>query len=193
VFVVKKYLPELLGAPPQGVAEVAERHSVDITLPEEIPGGTPGSREDIEPEELEAADAVEPGEGGAAEVMEELGPSSGSGNADVAVLEGEIEDSAEPAVSVEPVAGAVGISGEESHPALKKSSQGGIDSLESLPDFGNLGNFTSPGKSAGAPSAPPLEAIKPRRPSSAAQAIGDESPETLAKAIRTVIKRDERG
>ncbi len=201
-FVVKRYLPELVSPPTAAPAapEEAEGHSVDITLPEESPGKA--AADAGEPEEVESLDVDEPAGYRAAESAEEIeeleSPSSGAKTAAMAGID-EVEDMAttvEPIESMEPIIGTAENHGGESHPALRRTALGGIDSLESLPDFGDLGNFTSPGKSAGAhpePS-PKTERIRPRRPADAAKGnLGEEDPESLAKAIRTVIKRDERG
>jgi hypothetical protein len=201
-FVVKRYLPELVSPPAAAPAASgdAEGHSVDITLPEESPDSAVMEAE--EPEEAESLDVGEPAAYRAAESAEEVeeleSPSSGIRTSATEGVD-EVEDmaaSVEPIESMEPIVETAENPGGESHPALKRTALGGIDSLESLPDFGDLGNFTSPGKSASAHPAPSpkTERVRPRRPAEAAQGnLAEEDPESLAKAIRTVIKRDERG
>ncbi len=191
-FVVKKFLPELLepsarSAVPPRKAE-AERHSVDIVLPEESPVMAEDSGEPEELEDVESAESASPVEAVEQETAETVEAAeevpAGTDEPRDPDLDGDLEAVSEPYI---PPAD----SGGEEHPALKRQASGSVDSLDSLPDFGDLGTVGGAPKAGGAPS---LSGGKFGRPSGAAQSIiGEERPESLAKAIRTVIKRDERG
>jgi len=168
-FVVRKFLPELTGAPAAAPDEPAPGSRVnasgmgavvDIVLPEENPLEAGRAAGEAELEEAPEEDAEER----------------------TAVLQESVDGSPleETPVSVEPA--------EPSLESLKQSgSPGGLDAL---PDIGSLeASGPAPGRPragrrAGT-GASPGEAMRSR-------AI-QEDPSTLARAVRTVLKREEKG
>ena len=168
-FVVRKFLPELTGAPAAAPDEPAPGSRVnasgmgavvDIVLPEENPLEAGRAAGEAELEEAPEEDAEER----------------------TAVLQESVDGSPleETPVSAEPA--------EPSLESLKQSgSPGGLDAL---PDIGSL-EASGPvpgrprtGRRAGT-GASPGEAMRSR-------AI-QEDPSTLARAVRTVLKREEKG
>jgi hypothetical protein len=199
MFVVKKYLPELAGGVERQASKpVPESHSIDITLQEERPGG-PGDGAGVEPEELAEAQGPEEAEEG--QLLEEAGEAAEAVHGEPFAVgkpgtetDQEYELSERDAVvdAAPPGEQAAVETLEPAGPAAaKKAAGGGTPGLEALPDFGDLGTG---GGSARVEGAARMERRRPTRPSDAARGdLGQESPESLAKAIRTVIKRDERG
>jgi hypothetical protein len=187
-FVVRKFLPELTGAPPAAPGERASGSGVnvpgtgavvDIVLPEENP--------------LEAGRAIggitgegvaEPaGEAGLEEALEEAAEER------TAVLEepGDGSPAEETPSSVEPAESVA----EASEPSLESPKQSGSPrGLDALPDIGSL---EASGPAPGRPrarrrtgtGASPEEAMR--------SLASQEDPSTLARAIRTVLKREEKG
>jgi hypothetical protein len=186
-FVVKKYLPELSGvaALTAPAASPEERHSVDITLQDETPIG---SAEDAE--ELESAEAAEPAGPESDAVLEPAAAGDRGAMGAAAETDGEYELTERDAVKQ---------AGGELEAEVSDADKGFSTSgnLEPLPVFGDLGSYGGFSKSSGAQSEPVStkpERPRPHRPINAAHgSLEQENPESLAKAIRTIIKRDERG
>ena len=184
-FVVRKFLPELTGAPAAAPDEPAPGSRVnapgmgtvvDIVLPEENP--------------LEAGRAAGVVPGGP--FVEASGEPAGE-----AELEEALEEAAEERTAVlqESVDGSpveeMPASVEPAEPSLESLKQSGSPGgLDALPDIGSL-EASGPvpgrprtGRRAGT-GASPGEAMRSR-------AI-QEDPSTLARAVRTVLKREEKG
>jgi hypothetical protein len=175
VFTLKKFMPEIgnaEGPAEPGDSDAAAAHVVDIVLPEE-PMAAPDGGEG------------EPGSGAAdserydePDVLEEAEPvdlaqeEPGAENAETGVPAGEQPERAEAA-------------GEEG----KRAARDETGSLDNLPDFGFIGE---PAKNGAGPRSAARSRV--RKPEDAARGlISEEDPESLAKAIRTVINRDEKG
>jgi len=220
-FVVKTYLPELAGA--EGAARQGEKSEtkdgrggrVDIVLPEERPPSRQRARsregsslEDSplgafsqggEPGEVSDEDAGTRVESGvmdslAEELEEELpgaaeGSGEAAGNGGISLGDDELTGAGGAAFS----AAAPDDSAEQDARADKGGSRrgrrGSDADADSLPDISNLEILTDRG--AGAPGAPgageetPEDAVR--------GAVSGQDPATLARAIRTVLKRDEKG
>jgi hypothetical protein len=203
-YVVTKYLSEPVGATPPDRGQ-----KIDITLPEENPiaPGRAGAyaREsrapqeqppaletgygDLAAEETGSADAPpldleQPGSGGSMDVGvdsldDELPPLTDDDSAAVEEA-GSAADSVEEAESVP-----------EDGPG--SSAAGGDDALQADADLGRLPDISSlGGSSSGARASPPPRAAQ--TPEDAMKgALGARDPATLARAIRTVLKREEKG
>ncbi len=200
LFTLKKYLPELSAREiPVKTAESDEAlgHAVDIVLPEEPMVGVEKEEGGVvlksqeaesgperyaeastdqydEPDMLESADAVETPEAPMTrEKGEKSGPSGGdsaNGTADLTALDSDGSETG------------------EATDRLKRTQRGNTGGLDALPDFGFLGETVKTGSGARA------AGQRARKPEDAARGfVSEEDPETLAKAIRTVIKRDEKG
>ncbi len=200
LFTLKKYLPELAGKESPARAEesdAATGHAVDIVLPEEPMVGTEkeeggvvpesqGAKEGPEryaeassdrfdePDVLESVDAVESLE---APMTQEKGEKSGPSG-------GDSEDGAAD-LSAEGSGGSETGEATDNSRRTQRDNTGGLDTL---PDFGFLGESAKTGAGARA------SRLRARKPEDAARDfVSEEDPESLAKAIRTVIKRDEKG
>jgi hypothetical protein len=184
-FVVKKFLPELAGGSPEvQTAAEPERDSrgtkIDIVLPEE---GLPGRDPDLEADHgsdvrmdapLTAADgAAEPGaeDESLTELASELAEEELESPAPGAASEGERESK--------------GGLGEDLGSLAREQSEGGLDSL---PDISTLEVAAESGTGAREPGSrrtSPTDAMR--------GAVSGQDPATIARAIRTVLKRDEKG
>ena len=175
-FVVKKFLPELTGAPVAPAGERAPGSTIDIVLPEESPLGAGRADDASSPEApFEAALTREQEEeAGPVESLEEAGDQG------IAVPEAptdvsEVEESAAVAAPDQPV---------------RETVSQHSSSVDALPDIGSLEALgPAPGRSRA-----------PRRAGSGASAeqamrslAVQEDPSTLARAIRTVLKREDKG
>ncbi len=205
LFTLKKYLPEIAGkeSPARATeSDASTGHAVDIVLPEEPMVGAEKEEGGVvlepqgsklgperyaeasterydEPDVLESADAVETLEEPITpENGEKSGPSSGG-------------DSADGTADLSTLGSAEGSGGSETGEATdspKRTQRDDTGGLDTLPDFGFLGETAKTGTGARAAKQ------RARKPEDAARGfVSEEDPETLAKAIRTVIKRDEKG
>jgi hypothetical protein len=201
-FIIKKYLPELLGTSPENPAPDAQRRekrTVDIVLPEENPMaaglgpdmGAEGSTETLEDAESAGLETVESADFSEEPPLASTGvPQEQAEPFGVVAAEELGEEAVEDFIDVE--------SGEEEAPpvieetevpAAGRRASEGLEDLDNLPDIADIGSL------GGAPRASPRKTEKIRlKPEETAHGfVADEDPESLAKAIRTVMKRDERG
>jgi hypothetical protein len=183
-FVVKKFLPELSGAPGAPADERPPGSSIDIVLPEESPLGA---------ERVEEAAPADAGEGGEAGEVQEVGDEAGpvetleeAGDQGTAISEeptdvSQAEESGAPAPPDQPVVGTA----EQASQNPRQSS-----SLDALPDIGSL-------EASGPTGTRSRASRRVGRGASAEEAMRSlavqEDPSTLARAIRTVLKREEKG
>lgn len=177
-FVVKKFLPELTGAPAAPADERAPGSGINIVLPEESPLQAGLDADAAYPEApVEAAETGERAdETGPVEALEEVGEQ------EIAIPDEPTDASEveEPAAFAEP---------DQPGRGTAKQSSSPVD-LDALPDIGGLeASGPAPGRSRA-----------PRRAGSGASAeeamrsfAVHEDPSTLAKAIRTVLKREDKG
>jgi hypothetical protein len=210
VFIIKKYLPELFtssGAERSTAVDEKERRTVDIVLPEENPMtssvdidlANEMSAEDAE--DVESADLEEMGGAEASERTQEASPVQSPVHS-MAAEEKVFNVNAGDELSDEMLTDAAGDAdmaeevetippAQDDEGAIDGRARGGLQSLNALPDISDLKNIGS----GSAPSAPLSGSIsrKKKQEDAARGFIGDEDPETLAKAIRTVMKRDEKG
>jgi hypothetical protein len=209
-FVTRKYLPELVS----GGADVPNRGErpdeagtrgtkIDITLPEERPeaarrvrsresasgapvaaeGGreTEGEEDIVQRAEAEALDDL------AEELAEELPAASDSGQAekgepgDAGQEEGEAEE-------LQPLGREKGRGGQKPSAGTSEASDEDGD-MDSLPDISNLEVAGEQG--SGSPQDRSGRAETPQ--DSMRGAVSGQDPATIARAIRTVLKRDEKG
>ncbi len=206
-FVVRAYLPELLAAPtaadgPAG-RDDGRGASVNIVLPEEngvrparmaarTARGQPAEEagageEDAIEEALEGdeesvsrAEAQAIGEL-AEEFAEELPPASESADATESAGHGTGADAADETEAEEPAAG---------KPSWAAESAGDLDSLPDIADLEPTAERKSNGSAARTPRVPgaaekPEDAMK--------EVLSGQDPATLARALRTVLKKDEKG
>jgi hypothetical protein len=216
-FVVMKYLPEVAAAQPSA-GEAPSGQAIDITLPEESPAAAarasayrrsqaeaPGDTE-VSDAGLAEADMSAPGE-----VLGLDEPPSPEG----AVAGGDLDDLLPPLTDTGSAAGSGESEGEDSVEEAESVSEEGPgetseqpgrgtletepDDLGKLPDISNLGIAdASPGSSrsarAGLPRPRGGRAGLPPTPADEVKgALGSQDPSTLARAIRTILKRDEKG
>jgi len=205
-YVFTKYLSET--AQPAAAADARTGQAVDITLPEEAPpvhrpereeeAPLPADAETLEDEEPSpeaglSDQALAPGFSGTTledELTDQLPPlvEHGGGAADT----GESESASE---GIEEVESVTEEGPEQPEPRSDRTaSEPGADAgLDSLPDISSLG-ISSPGRAAD----PDSRASRRAAPQETAEDVmkgklGGQDPATLARAIRTVLKRDERG
>jgi len=202
-FVVRTYLPELAaaGALAGKTAEAAADHrgaAVDIVLPEDeglrrqaysgtshpsrASTGEPGEGEPVEELGTEQdEDAASQAEAQAlGELAEELPGGTESG---APGQRGGVSGGSEDEEAVEEV---------ESEDGLPRSARESTEDLDSLPDIAALESSSPdrPGPSMRAPRAP----IPGERPADAVKdVLGGQDPSTLARAIRTVLNKEEKG
>jgi len=209
-FVIRKYLPELApgeagraerGEP--GQREVESRGTkIDITLPEERPEGagrrprepggaatgtaegggeTGGEEEIVQRAEAEALDEL------AEELAEELPAASEPGTADDAepAEAGSEEREAE---ELRPLGREKGRGGQKA-PAGTPTDSGEDGDLDSLPDISNLEVAAEQGGGSAQDRSGRAETPQ----DSMRGAVSGKDPATIARAIRTVLKRDEKG
>jgi len=202
-YVVTKYLSEPVGATPPDRGQ-----KIDITLPEEDPvaPGRAGAyaRESRTPQERSPAPetgygdlaAEETGSAGAPPLELEQPGSGDSMDVGVDSLDDELPPLTDDDSAAEEEAGPAAESVEEAESVPEdgpvSSAAGGDDALQDadlgrLPDISSLG-----GSSSGARASPPPRAAQ--TPEDAMKgALGAQDPATLARAIRTVLKREEKG
>ncbi len=182
-FVVKKFLPELTGAPAAPADERAPGSAIDIVLPEVGPLGAERA-DDAAPAEspFESAEAREQSEeAGPVEALEEAGDQG------IAIPEEptDVSEVIESAALAEPDQ-----QSRETAQQSRETAQQSSSPLDALPDIGSLEALgPAPGRSRA-----------PRRAGSGASAeeamrslASQEDPSTLARAIRTVLKREDKG
>jgi hypothetical protein len=194
IFTLKKYLPEL--ADKESPVEAGEQdavpvHAVDIVLPEEpmlapekAEGGEPEARDgNLKEGDVQALSEPSTDRYDEPEALEEVGAAETPMGAEKSDAGGAAGDGA--------AKGPEGEEAVEGADVLKRAGRDEVGSLDNLPDFGFIGESAKNGAGAGQRTAARPRA---RRPEDAARGfISEEDPESLAKAIRTVIKRDEKG
>jgi hypothetical protein len=182
-FVVTKYLPELAGGSQASErAPAGERESrgtkIDIVLPEEAPPvGVPES----EAEPVSDAELAEPVAGG----DEDAGTDAEAETLSELSSELAGDEPERPASGAEAEREPRGRRGENRGGAAERESEGGLDSL---PDISSLEVAAESDNGAREPSArraSPTDALR--------GAVSGQDPLTIARAIRTVLKRDEKG
>jgi hypothetical protein len=204
-YIFTKYLAELVSAPPP---ESASGQKVDITLPEEGPAPARGaaayarsSRGPDAPQDGERTEA-EPGAGdelgeiaAGAESSLDMAETSGGEFSDLPgdSLDDELPPLADTDLSPEGEGSSDSVEEAESVPE-DQTGAGMTDAgpemdaeLGRLPDISSLGGPPSTPRAAPQPRAnqSPEDAMK--------GALGGRDPATLARAIRTVLKREEKG
>jgi hypothetical protein len=202
-YVVTKYLSEPVGETPPDRGQ-----KIDITLPEENPvaPGRAGAyaRESRAPQEHPPAAetgygdlaAEETGSAGALPLELEQPGSGDSMDVGVDSLDDELPPLTDDAVAEEE-AGPAADSVEEAESVPEDGpvslAAGGVDALQEDADLGRLPDISSlGGSSSGARASPPPRV--PQTPEDAMKgALGARDPATLARAIRTVLKREEKG
>jgi len=201
--VVKAYLPEVMSAarPPQGAEAPASAGTVDIVLPEDeglqreaFQGGAgsgPGSA-GAEDEPTEVLDAEEPSQAEAqalGDLAEELGeelPQAEGGEA----AAGAARESGSPSV-------AAPMGGEEAEEVRPEDelprSLANVDAgeLDALPDIAEL--EPPSGQKSGPAARVPRSAVGKTPEDAVRNLLANEDPATLARAIRTALKKDEKG
>jgi hypothetical protein len=169
-YVVRRFLPEIAGGKhdeqqgADGAESKPEGSTIDIVLPEEpVPVGKPAEGRD--------------------ELLEEL-PGTSEGTSAVEELDG-----AEPADEAAPSPASARV-------AADGARVGGRRELDALPDIGAMGDEAAPGGTRAGTrftDAPARPARARAKPSDAARDVLErEDPATLARAVRTVLKREER-
>jgi len=197
-YVARRWLPELVnGARADGEADTGRGKAVDITLPEERPDAgrrarrTVAGREEPPAEEEEQMQAE-------AEALDELAEELGD-EAAVRAEEGGAAAEAEPAEEEGGEKESVSPEAEELRPLGREKGRGGPrpgagpagggdGDLDTLPDISNLEVAEEPGaprSRAGQGGERPGDAVR--------GAVSGHDPSTIARAIRTVINRDEKG
>jgi hypothetical protein len=221
--VIKTYLPEMLGsAPAQSAPEAARGGSVDIVLPEDEtlqrqafqhpPGagrrgagaaGAEGARaEDGEQEDaasqaaeeeptevLEAPDSDEDSQAEAralgelaAEMGEEIPPAEEAGQADRGPPRGQPSPAAASEGDAEEV---------QPEDGLPRGVNPQAGELDSLPDIAQLEPL--PGQRSGPAPRVPRSAVGQTPEDAVRNLLSNEDPVTLARAVRTALKKDEKG
>jgi hypothetical protein len=185
-FVVRRFLAGPGGEAPAGTERAEEAGSrIDIVLPEENPlvGDGISGAPDV-PAELEAEPADSAGAGEAA-VEESIESADGAGGADGA---DEAPGAMEALVPGEDLGGAADAAGGPIGPA--RAGQGAGRGVDVLPDIaglepaeGSRGRGRAPRKSF---SGGAVDAALRRM-------VEDEDPATMARAVHTIVKRDEKG
>ncbi len=192
--VIKAYLPEAMGTPaPPPDAAATTAGSVDIVLPEDEelqreafrgagPAAVSGDAEDEPTEVLEAAEADEPSQAEAralGELAEELGevlPQAESGE----TAAGGIQENGEAAQEARP---------EEELPRGVANMDAG--ELDALPEIAEL--EPPSGLKSGPAARVPRAAVGQTPEDAVRNLLANEDPATLARAIRTALKKDEKG
>ncbi len=199
--VVMSYLPELVASNAGTPAAEPEHRgaAVDIVLPEEeglrrrAYGGTEsdarapaGNDEETEPEAEEAMDveslgedSVSPAEGqGLGELSEELAEElPGATDGRSPGTKGDDESLEE-----------VGPAEEDSRSSRERSGD-----IDSLPDIAGLEPPSAPRSLQGSPRSARLSAAGERPEDAVRNVLSGQDPATLARALRTVLKKDEKG
>lgn len=200
-YVLAKYLPELFASAPSP-AEGESGQTIDITLPEERPA-TPGRvhadasvSDEAAQQEEPAAELVDISAGPLEDTPKEPAPSPERPHTNDDILGNELDDILPPLTDEAPAAGIDGgaDSVEEAESVAEESSPG--DQLEGQVapevdrDLGGLPDISSLGE--------PSQANRGRRPVAKPEdemkgTLGTRDPAELARAIRTVLKREEKG
>ena len=189
-FTVKKYLPEVVqqGSEESLQSEPAEKHAVDIVLPEENPQ-TLSDAEDVS--DVEPAEEVEDTVGEGIEATE-----SDTFSEEETQPEAAVSDEAE--TPAEQAAAPQGAESSEERGGARPRKADRLDDLDTLPDIAGIAVTASPSPSYGnepaGEIAPTPRHSRPRADASTPEGyLSNEDPESLARAIRTVLKRDDRG
>jgi len=221
-YIVSKFLPELVGTTP-AQEEEAPGQKIDITLPEERPamqssGSSYSARtEPARPEDSTIAEEEDADEAASAEEPLTLDSEQQPGEMSD-ILGDDLDDALPPlsdpdsaqSIEAETPGGRSGRGGQAEGDSVEDAESvtddglgGGVadgsesDDLDSglgrLPDISSLGIPAAPGRVApqesslrgGEPPSNPKDAMK--------GAVGSRDPATLARAIRTVLNRDEKG
>jgi hypothetical protein len=196
-YVARKWLPELAGGGEKGPEADTERgKSIDITLPEERPdAGRPVRPRGAAAEAAGAAEAPADEDEqmqAEAEALDELAEELGDGAAKgddggpgAEPAEEEEERAPVEAEELRPLGREKGRGG----PKAGAGPDGGVEGdLDALPDISNLEVAEEPGaprSRAGQGGERPEDAVR--------GAVSGHDPSTIARAIRTVINRDEKG
>ena len=214
-YIITKYLPELAGSG-SPKAEGATGQNIDITLPEErpVPAGRAGAyaRESAESARWPGGPAEEPdsvlaeaSDGEEESLSEEtraLGLEQPQAGESADVLGDELDDVLPPLTDEDYAAEADrGIASdkstdlvEEAESVSDNSPRGGSEeesTSEMAGDLGRLPDISSLGEPSSRPRVPRPSASKPEDEMKGA--LGSRDPATLARAIRTVLKREEKG
>jgi hypothetical protein len=208
-YIITKYLPELAanGSPE---AERATGQSIDITLPEErpVPAGRAGAYaresaasaegpdgpvEEAESVLAEASGGEEESMGGETSALDSEQPQT-SESADV--LGDELDEVLPPLMDEDYASEADRGTPSDKSTDLVEEAESVLDNEEQSTsemagDLGRLPDISSLGEPPSRPRAPRPSAAKPEGEMKGA--LGSRDPATLARAIRTVLKREEKG
>jgi hypothetical protein len=184
-FVVKKYLPELAGGSSEvqgasGVEKDSRGTKIDIVLPEESPR-VPDP--DLEVDQGSDADMTGPGHieheasepGAEAETLTELASE---------LAEEELQSPA-PGAGAEGERDTRGGRGADLGSLARDESEGGLDSLPDISTLEVAAESDTGARAPGSRRTSPIDAMR--------GAVSGQDPATIARAIRTVLKRDEKG
>ena len=173
--IVNRFLPELSANPPAARAESGEE--VDIVIDEDIPfSGEAAEQQSSEPaEQVEAAEL--------AGVMEnaELMESVGEEELQIDVVE-DLEESEEDVLTLEDADSEQQPAAAEFVPGPAAVQEADFEDLDTLPD---IDQFSPTAEESAPPSKPS------RRNSRIEEVVRDQDPESLAKAVRTFMKKDQ--
>ena len=204
--VVKAYLPEAMGtarAAP-GAGSPLPAGTVDIVLPEDeglqretFQGGAgrgAGSTgaEDEPTEVLDAADVEEPSQAEAralGELAEELGEELPTAESGEAAAEG-ARESGRPSIAA-PIGGEEAEEVQPEDELPRRAADADAGELDALPDIAEL--EPSPGQKSGPAARVPRSAVGRTPEDAVRNLLANEDPATLARAIRTALKKDEKG
>jgi hypothetical protein len=194
-YLVRTYLPELSGGEGANPAAPEEKRGsrVDIVLDDEAVPGPSSSRsaeassaaEDVEPMEDEPAEAGDNAARAESQALGELAEELASGDAAASEGDGDVEEA--------------GRDGEApTEPAVSKRT--GAAGLDELPDIGPLEGPADRGEGGGTAQGGRTKGMRPLSRSGGRSAeeamkatIARQDPAILARALRTVVKRDEKG
>jgi hypothetical protein len=211
---IRRWLPELGGGSAESVppAEKAGGRVVDIVLPEEgySPQGAAGNAESEVPMAEEADELPEDlgdGEetGGAEESLEPIDaagvPAEPMGDEDGAAAAEEVEGgapAASAAAEAPPSSRSARPADQGGEPAVRSADGEPASSARSgrgaLPDLGDIGSPAARRGSGAGTASRPGPARRADNPEEALRGVlANQDTATLAKAVRTVLKRDEKG
>ena len=178
---VRTYLPELAGggAAPPAPPDDKRGSRVDIVLDDEAAPGAPADlsgAEEVEPMDEEPADATEETAQAEAQALGELA-----------------DELAEDADAADGGSGEEVMEGEE--PGPPAASRAGAGDIDELPDIGPLEEPERPGARGGpGRGAKPMGGADREKAEDALKStMARQDPATLARALRTVLKKDDKG